>query len=284
MKKIALVYTQAVILGSCLFASNLLASIISVNPLKSAPTLDGSGSDWSAVSATTISLKNDKPGGKSNIESISVKAGVFNGRVYFLLQWKDKSEDNQHKPFIWDASKNKYTRGSQREDRVALQFVMSGDYNANWLSGDIFTADTWHWKAARSNPAGIAHDKRTIIGKVATKKAYKGTTKDGSTVYIQRPSDTGDKLYKTRRYKKKAMDVMPKYIVNKNPSGSIADVKAKAMWADGVWTLELSRKLNTGNPDDVVFQSGKRLKGGIAVFNHSGDDDHNRSETIDFQF
>lgn len=77
---------------------------------------------------------------------------------------------------------------------------------------------------------------------------------------------------------------MPKYIVNKNPTGSIADVKAKAIWGNGMWTLELSRKLNTGNSDDVVFQSGRALKGGIAVFNHSGNDDHNHSETINFQF
>lgn len=284
MRKNIVISIQIAILGSYLFATNLLAAVINVTPLKSAPTLDGSDSDWSAVSAATLPLKNDKPDGRSNVESISIKAGVFGDKVYFLLQWKDDSEDNQHKPYTWDAAKNKYIKGTQQEDRVALQFVMSGDYDVNWLSGNTFTADTWHWKAARSNPAGIAQDKRTIIGKVAAKKAFKGTAADGSTIYIKRPSDAGDKLYKTQRYKKKESDVMPKYIVNKNPTGSIADVKAKAIWGNGMWTLELSRKLNTGNSDDVVFQSGRALKGGIAVFNHSGNDDHNHSETINFQF
>lgn len=171
MRKNIVISIQIAILGSYLFATNLLAAVINVTPLKSAPTLDGSDSDWSAVSAATLPLKNDKPDGRSNVESISIKAGVFGDKVYFLLQWKDDSEDNQHKPYTWDAAKNKYIKGTQQEDRVALQFVMSGDYDVNWLSGNTFTADTWHWKAARSNPAGIAQDKRTIIGKVAAKKS-----------------------------------------------------------------------------------------------------------------
>ncbi len=77
---------------------------------------------------------------------------------------------------------------------------------------------------------------------------------------------------------------MPKYIVNENPTGSIADVRAKGVWANGVWTLELQRKLDTQNLDDVVFEKGKKVLGGIAVFNHTGDDDHNHSDVINFQF
>jgi len=77
---------------------------------------------------------------------------------------------------------------------------------------------------------------------------------------------------------------MPKYVNTENPTGSIADVKAKGVWANGMWRLEIKRKLNTGNPDDVLLKKGETLKVGIGIFNRSEADDHNISETLDFQF
>ena len=78
--------------------------------------------------------------------------------------------------------------------------------------------------------------------------------------------------------------MMPKYILTQNPQGSIADIHCKGVWKDGKWNLEIRRKLNTGNPDDVVFEAGKAVKSGIAVFDHSGDDNHVISDTFTFQF
>lgn len=260
------------------------AATITFNQLDSAPILDGKTNDWASVTAVSIPLKNNNPKGKSDIKQVSLKSGVHGDSVYFLLEWKDGSHDNQHKPFVWDAGKNKYVSGKQREDRLAIQFGISGDYDVNWISGKLFTADTWHWKAARSNGLGIAQDKMTVIRSDKAKKAYKGTAQNGSTVYIQRPSDKGSKLYSTKRYSSKVDDLMPKYILASSVSGSVADVKAKGVWDNGQWTLELSRKLNTGNSDDVVFQPGQSVQGGIAVFNHTGDDDHNISEQLTFQY
>ena len=48
--------------------------------------------------------------------------------------------------------------------------------------------------------------------------------------------------------------------------GSVADVSAKGAWRNGAWHLEFSRALNTSNSDDVVFKSGLKLLGQIAVF------------------
>lgn len=266
------------------FSSAAMAKSINVKNLKSAPRIDGSAKDWSGVPATTLKLKNPKPGGKSKIKSVSVKSGVYGNKVYFLFKWKDDSKDIHHKPYVWNSGKGKYVKGKQREDRLAIQFAMKGNYSTNWLSGKTFTADTWHWKAARSNPAGVAHDKRTIISTSRQKKSFKTKAENGKTIYIRRPSDSGPKLYKTKRYRKYKNDIMPKYIINKKPTGSIADVKAKAVWSNGTWTLEMSRVLNTGNHDDIVFRKGKTVKAGLAIFNHSGDNDHNNSEMIKFRF
>jgi len=262
-----------------LSSSVLAQKTIQLKGLSARPVLDGSASEWKNVKSVKIPLK-----GSLGIKSVDLKAGTFGDEVFFLVQWKDSTQDIQHKPFVWNAAKKKYDSGNQKEDRFAIQFEMTGEYTTDWISGNLFEADTWHWKAARSNPAQVAQDKMTIITSNPTRKSYKTKAKNGSTIYILRPSDKGDKLYKTARYSKREKDMMPKYIINKNPKGSIADVKTNGVWKKGMWTLEMQRKLNTGHPDDVVFRKGSAVKGGIAVFNRSGDDKHDVSETLTFQF
>jgi len=166
-----------------------------------------------------------------------------------------------------------------------LQFGMAGDFTTNWLSGNEFTADTWHWKASRSNPLGLAHDKSLNFSRSKLARAYKLVLPDGGHIYLSRPSDNGDKLYKTKRYRRLEQQMMPKYILTESPRGSVADVAARGDWSDGRWHLELSRQLVTGNADDVSFplEPGK-VKGGIAVFNRSENDDHAISDVVDFEF
>ncbi len=268
----------------CFTTNIIFAQTIAVQTLSEKPNLDGKSNDWNGVTGFEIPLKNYSPKGKVKIASISVKAGVHGKDVYFLFQWKDKTNDNQHKPYVWDAGKKKYVAGPQSEDRLAIQFEMEGNLDANWFSGNTFKSDTWHWKAFRTNSIGLVHDKMTIIGKDPIKKAFKTQAQDGSTIYIQRPGDQGDKLYKTKRYRKKEKAIMPKYIVNAGAKGSIADVRAKGVWKNGTWTLELKRSMNTGNSDDAVFVSNQSIKSAIAVFDHSGNEDHSVSQTLVMQF
>lgn len=279
---------KSIVLISVLFlgfvSHSLFAQTIKVQTLSSAPTLDGVDREWKGP-YIAIPLTKTKPDAKSDVQSVSLQVGVFGDEVYVIAQWKDSTEDNTlHKPYVWDASKSKYGKGTQKEDRFAMQFAVEGDYTTDWFSGNTFTADMWHWKASRSNPLGLAHDKMTLIGTKKSKKAYRVTAKNGKTIYIHRPSDQGDKLYFTKRYSKKEKDVMPKYILNKNVQGSITDIKANGVWKNGTWTLEMKRKLNTGNSDDVVLKKGKSIKAGIAIFNHSGNDDHNFSRVLTLQF
>lgn len=274
------VFCISMIAFCILITTNTLAQqVIPVKKLSSRPVIDGSIGDWKNVAPINISLK-----GKSNIGRVTFKAGVFGDEVYFMAQWKDPTESTLHRPHVWDSKKKKYVGGKQREDRFALQFAMEGDYSADWLSGKTFKADMWHWKANRSNPVGLAHDKMTIISRQASRKAFQIKDKNGKFIYIRRPSDTGEKIYKSRRYSKKEKDVMPKYVLNKDASGSIADIKAKGVWKNGMWTLELKRKLNTSHGDDAVFRIGKKIKGAIAVYDASCNDCHDVSQTLVFQF
>lgn len=260
-------------------ASTAGAETLMVSSLSSAPAVDGVGDDWGQTPVTTVPVA-----GPLAVKTVDLRVGVHGDSVYFLLRWADPQADEVHKPYVWDAGSGRYVAGPQREDRLAIQFLMEGTYDTNWLSGHTFKADTWHWKAGRSNPSGLAHDKMTIIGRVPVKKAYKAKSSAGQDIYIQRPSDAGDTLYTTQRYRTREKDVMPKYIVTPSPTGSVADVRAAGVWNAGYWTLELRRKRNTGHPDDRVFAAGQAVPGGIAVFERSGDDQHNVSPTLVFQF
>ncbi len=58
-------------------------------------------------------------------------------------------------------------------------------------------------------------------------------------------------------------DIVGRFI-NRIPSGSRADIKAKGVWKDGEWTIEFGRALNTGNDDDIQFNIEKSYQFGIS--------------------
>ncbi len=272
--------TILLFVSSCLNA----AQVVPVVQLQAAPVLDGTDEEWRDVSLVSVPMRKTKPKNKTEVDQVAVKAGVFDDYVYLYLTWKDDSESIEHKPFIWDDKIGKYMQQQSYEDRVAIQFEMTGDYTTNWLSGKSFTADMWHWKAFRSNTVGLVHDKKTVVSSEKLLRSYSAVSDNGNPIYIQRPSDDGDRLYKSQRLTSKQEEKMPKYILYPNPQGSVADIRAKGVWQNGVWHVEMVRKLRTGHQDDVEFKQGVAVKAGIAVFNATGDDDHTVSDTLIFQF
>ena len=77
----------------------------------------------------------------------------------------------------------------------------------------------------------------------------------------------------------KVKDVIPQYPTQK-PTGSAADVEAKGEWADGKWTVEFKRKLNTGHKDDTAFVAGKSLSFAVATYDKNEKGDHDVSKPI----
>jgi hypothetical protein len=51
--------------------------------------------------------------------------------------------------------------------------------------------------------------------------------------------------------------------------GDRADLRSGAEWADGHWTLEIARKLDTGSPVDLAFVPGDPLYLWVSVFDHT---------------
>lgn len=280
-----LIPLYSLLVVGAIFGQSVPAQTIPIHPLEKEPTMDGNGKDWDSISATNVALKSLGSDSAISTKDVSVKGGTHGHRVYFFLEWKDATENNSHKPWVWNDQEKKYVLGTDREDRLAIQFSMDENYSTNWASGKEFSADTWHWKAYRSNPLGLAHDKSFLVSRNKLMRAYRIDLPNGEQVYISRPSDSGDKLYKTKRYRSYKKQIMPKYIPVESPKGSVADIKATGVWKDGVWRLELSRKLETGNADDVAFPKNQgKVLGGIAVFDQSENDDHVISDTLTFDF
>lgn len=273
LKLSAAVLAAAGIMAS---ASATRAQMVLAAPkVDTAISLDGKTDEWSRIPGITVPMK-----GQGKVDSVEIKAAIYGGRIYVFAKWADSEEGRLHKPYKWDEAGKSYKRTKIAEDRFAVTFEMSGNFSANKLDGSEFTADVWHWKASRSDPVGVAHDKIWKVSSKPFKKGKKFKTPDGKTVYLARSSDAGDRLYRAVKYDVKQKDVMPRYKLTQNPKGSIADVSAKGVWRDGYWYLELSRKLDTGNADDAVIPADGSIKMAIAAFNGVGGKRHSVSEII----
>lgn len=70
----------------------------------------------------------------------------------------------------------------------------------------------------------------------------------------------------------------------RQPSGSVADVRGKGMHDGKGWILEMSRKLNTGHNDDAVIDPNKDNVCAIAVLNDELYWYHSTSAEITLRF
>jgi DMSO reductase family type II enzyme heme b subunit len=241
-------------------------------------TLDGAAADWAGIQPVSVPMV-----GQGNVETVNMRIAVRDGMIYVLAEWEDSSQDILYKPYQWDDAAQAYAKTRKKEDRLAISFEMAGDFSANKLDGAEFEADVWHWKARRSNPAGVAHDKWWKVSKTQFPRSAEFYGPSGVPVYLARRSDKGSKLYKPLRHVTKQADTMPGYEINMSPEGSIADVKAKGVWKNGRWTLEMVRKLSTGHSDDAVILENGAIKMAIAVFNGVDSEKHSVSETLVLQ-
>ena len=253
----AVLLAAAVCAGPAAGAPQTLTASLLDHPIR----LDGQMDDWQDVAGIVVPLS-----GTGGADRVELRAAIRGSRIYVLAMWDDPSESDLHKPFKWNEASQTYEKTDAMEDRFALSLRISGDFTANKLDGSEFVADVWHWKAHRSNPVGLVHDKWWRVSRTAFGKSRAFETPDGETVHILRSSDAGDQLYKVVRYHTKQHEIMPLYEVNGAARGSIADVNARGVWRDGRWYLEMSRRLNTGHDDDAAIPADGRVPFAIAVF------------------
>lgn len=254
--------------------------------------------------------------------TVTTKALYFDDGIYFRFDWADATKSVAKGAWEFDGQKWLHQKGN--EDRISLLFEINRINNfatkgcavvchvpagaPNAKDGKFGTAsaaekgDLWHWKAARSDPAGFADD--TWLTVISAKKggrksdAGKGGDQKNMTEDKSKPKympAPGKGLAKNnillaahaveiKDYSGfKAGDTLT-YRMPKNPEGSRSDIKAVSRYANGRWSVILYRRLDTGHDDDVAFNLRKKYNFTMALFDDSGDQDSYDSEVISLQF
>ena len=229
------------------------------------PTIDGRDSDaaWSAAKALTT---------RDVVADIEhTLRCVHDGeRVFIVASFPDEDENRDHKPLVWDAAEERYRIGPEREDTLVLKWNMEPLFTDISLSADApYRADIWYWKSVRTDHAGYADDKYQVYSEQPGKKATRLLSKSARRFYLTRHGDGGRSAYKAETPDRFMGERLPGY-AGREPLGSRADVRALGHWADGRWTIEFGRKLNTGHDDDVQFVPQRRYLFGIARFEVAG--------------
>lgn len=238
------------------------------------PAIDGKAEAlWDRAPPLTVTVR--KAMGGHNSKSVVLRALYTEDALYVLAQWPDVTRSDMRDPYIWNPTNRTYERPTKPDDQFALEFPIKGDFDISMLAlGRGYTADVWHWKAGRGNPAGWVDDKHHVIS--PTPLAEELVKKAGSnyqqyvlgkhaTVYIARPLDSGTPSYRTvPPLTAHQGDTVDSYEPCE-PSGSAADVRGKGLHDGKGWTLEMTRRFNTGHDDDAVLDSAKPITCAIAV-------------------
>jgi len=252
--------------------------------------------------------------------AVTVRSVYSGDNIYFLFHWKDANKSVTKGAWKYDGQQWAQQKGN--EDRISLLFEIDRINNfaskgctvtchgaadapkKEWKFATASAAekgDLWHWKAARSDPYHYAEDGwLTVAGEKTGRKVDEGKGGDAKNMtddkskpkFMRDPAKTAsapgfllaEEAVEITDYAVfNAGDVIT-YQMPKKPSGSQADIQAMSRYADGAWTLMLTRKLNTGNADDVAFNAQKKYSFAMALFDDSGDENSYDSEAMTLAF
>lgn len=238
--------------------------LISVK-VKDAPVIDGTGRDQVWAQAQEI-ITHDII---ANLD-IAIKSVYTNEKLFFLVRFHDSDESKIHKPWIWNLGQEIYEIGPEREDCFVFKWAMDKGISDLSLQTDKpYTADTWFWKANRTDPVGYADDKIQRLSSTKVPRSMKLTSQSGKPMFLRRKGDKGMSAYKSMLYVDYAGDKIPQF-ENQNPSESRADVKAKGVWSNNEWCIEFSRSLTTDQDDDIQFDLSQRYFFGVSRYEVAG--------------
>ena len=181
---------------------------------------------------------------------------------------------------------------SRTDDNASWDKVKSTKETAELKALGKFV-DLMQWRAARSNPVGMADDgyvlqyrlfdagkkmfSWNVDKKTMTPKFMFDAAKAGSKALTMADIDDKSKPHAIIKEQNavpydpnagwKKGDVLPGRLLSTAVKGSAGDnTSAKGVWKDGVWTLEWARKLNTGHPeDDKIMKEGGVYTIGLAI-------------------
>ena len=273
-----------------------------------APTIDGQVDDaWSKAKPVTVHVNGGINKGETDVafkaiysqDTIYFLAQYKDPTESLRRQPWVKQQDGSWKALpgseayedkfavIWNI--NDSIKGfNQQGCAVACHAVTTGrDRPLKYTNAEGELGDTWHVKTVRTNPVGQIDDqyvdndtKAEEAGRKSDAKTaggYANNSKEGQksppfALPANKPAppywimDSEKVPFDDSKYK--AGDEVPGIVIAPF-TGDRGDISAKTVWKDGMWTIEWSRKLQTGSKTDVQFDPKKEFYFGLAVFDNA---------------
>ncbi|ETW96463.1 MAG: hypothetical protein ETSY1_26510 [Candidatus Entotheonella factor] len=216
------------------------------------PKIDGYAEEpiWQlAPAVTTLDASSQR--------QITLKSVHTADEIFFLVSFPDQAASETHQSWGWDDSVEAYKPMGDREDTFVFKWSMVGNQaNLAFQNAEPHRADIWHWKALRTNPLGYADDKMHLLLPESHEQATVVESPIHGSLFLRRLADAGQGAYREYPVTTYKADYLPRFYPYQ-PEGSRADVRAKGVWHNNAWTLEFSRKMYTGNADDIKFDPGE---------------------------
>jgi hypothetical protein len=141
-------------------SSRGVAKTLESNYVTTAPVLDGNGGDDAWTNAEAITTSN----------GVEIRSVYTTTHIYFMATWEDSTRDVAKNSWAFTGGEWKK---SGDEDRLAFAWNIGNsvaNFNENGCqvachsnsmntNADGEKIDAWHWKAARTDPAGYVDDK-----------------------------------------------------------------------------------------------------------------------------
>ena len=251
---------------------------------KTSPAIDGKMDKiWEQARPLTVVVREAMGG--DNPTEVVLRAIHTDDTFYVLAQWPDNTKSDMRDPYIWNTEKKDYERPSKPDDQFALEFPMTGHFDIRMITlVHEYIADVWHWKAGRGNPVGWVDDKRHIISQKPIQSGVEYSMGGHGNVYIARLMDEGTSSYSLKPKPSSFEGNVVDSFEQRQPSGSMADVHGRGIYDGKNWTLEMSRKFNTGHSDDAIIDSTKDNICAIAVLDDELYWNHSVSPVITLRF
>ncbi|MBN2843473.1 MAG: hypothetical protein JXM68_10305 [Sedimentisphaerales bacterium] len=225
------------------------------------PVIDGVADEeiWGQVNEIeTLDYSSQRP--------ITLKTYHNGENIYFLAKFPDPTASEQHKTLVWSEKEQVYIEAMDREDTLVLKWSMAGgNMSFDPALLEPHAADIWFWKACRSNPAGYLDDKSQIVSIENVEGGLELSSEKQGRLFLLRKADEGRSCVSEEMFFENYGPAVKKFY-SREPQGSRADIKGRGKWVDGYWTIEFTRKLNTGNSDDVVFNYEKDNVFGVSLY------------------
>lgn len=237
--------------------------VLTSQQIQTPPVVDGNGKDPAWEKAPVIETLD-----RGSQRTIQIRSVYTKTHIYMLVTYPDPEASLTHRSYRWDKDEKIYKPCSDREDVFVFKWAMAGE-DLSFSSGKPHKADIWYWKACRTDGKGYADDKHQVYAAEKSADAKPIRVSPDKTLYITRKGDSGRSTYQEATPFEYRGEYQPRYNL-RDPQGSRADVRAKGTYADGQWTLEFSRPLQTGHKDDVQFKPGETCLFGISCYEIAG--------------